>query len=136
MVVTIVLRRSERDITGLRRMAWAMGAGSDRPEGSTIRRWKGGTSPFSRRLNRRITAVSMSPERLQHRQPLARTTVRSAPWSIRFWSRGISPNSFTATAVLAMRGSRSRALTRGGLAAAEEAAEQGDREAGLIGLLA
>src|SRR5947209_3591270 len=68
-------------------------------------RVKYGTLPWTRPTNRSVSVLAMSPRTVQHRQPLFSSTTSSVAFSTSRWSRPISPNSLTMTAVEAMPGS-------------------------------
>ena len=67
-------------------------------------RVKYGTRPLTRLTNRSVSVLTMSPRTVQHRQPLFSSTISSVALSTSRWSRPISPNSLTMTAVAAMPG--------------------------------
>src|SRR5262245_526702 len=63
-----------------------------------------GTLLLARSTNRFVKVSTMSLRTVQHRQPLLSSTTSSLDRSTRRWSRPISPNSLTITAVAAMSG--------------------------------
>src|SRR5438105_2367982 len=67
-------------------------------------RVKYGTFPLTRLTNRSVSVLTMSPRTVQHRQPLLSSTTSSVALSTNRWSRPISPNSLTMTAVAAIPG--------------------------------
>src|SRR5207253_3397146 len=67
-------------------------------------RVKYGTRPLTRLTKRSVSVLAMSPRTVQQRQPLFSKTTSSVALSTRRWSRPISPNSLTMTAVAAMPG--------------------------------